>query len=267
MAKTIVITGGSSGIGYALAAHYLALGWQVAICARNPDTLAQAAAYLIPSATGKLFTYPADVSSLQECIQFSQAVAIEFGPADVVVCNAGISMRALFAETDMAVIRSVMEINFFGTLHTTKAFLDQLSQTKGTLVAVSSIAGYRGLPGRLGYSASKAALNAALESLRLELAPSNIHVLNVSPGFTTSSIRERALLANGDAQGSSPIEEGQAMPAPILASKMAQAIADRKRDLILTSQGRFTIWLNRLFPSLADRLIRRFYQKEGTLPL
>ena len=94
-------------------------------------------------------------------------------------------MRALVKDADVEVLRKVMDINFFGTVYCTKLALDSIIERKGTIVGVSSIAGYRGLPGRSGYSASKFALNGWLEALRTELLDSGVNVMWVCPGFTT----------------------------------------------------------------------------------
>jgi len=135
------------------------------------------------------------------------------------------------------------------------------------VVGISSIAGYRGLPGRTGYSASKFAMQGFLEALRTELMPSGVHVLVACPGFTASNIRNVALTADGSAQGESPREEEKMMTAEEVASYILKAVQHRKRDLVLTSQGKITVWLNRLFPSLADKLVYKHMAKEENAPL
>ena len=102
-------------------------------------------------------------------------------------------MRALFEDVDLDVIKKVMDINFYGVLYATKYCLPEIIKNKGSIVGISSIAGYRGLPGRAGYSASKFALNGFLEVLRTEFLKRDVHVLTACPGFTASNIRKSSL--------------------------------------------------------------------------
>ena len=259
--KIVAITGATSGIGLALADAYARQGWAVAINGRNALHLAEAE-HALRAHGHPVLGYSGDVAIAGTSEGFAAACAATLGPADVVICNAGISMHAAFADVDVAVLHRLMEVNFFGTVHTAKAFLPQLHATKGSLVGISSIAGYRGLPARTGYSASKAAMQGFFEALRTELLHSGIHVLVACPGFTASNIRFAALTANGTPQGHSPLPEDAIMPASTVATAIIGAIAARKRDLILTRQGKLTVWLNKLWPSLADRLVYNHFERE-----
>jgi short-subunit dehydrogenase len=140
-----------------------------------------------------------------------------------------------------------------------------LIKSKGVVVGVSSIAGYRGLPGRSGYSASKFALQGWLEALKTEVVEKGVHVMWVSPGFTASNIRNVALNKQGDAQGESPLNENELMDASTCANIIIDAIAKRKRTVVMTFQGKQTVFLNKFFPSLADKLVRKFFFKNGEL--
>jgi short-subunit dehydrogenase len=158
-----------------------------------------------------------------------------------------------------------MDVNFWGTVHGTKFALPYILKNKGTILAVSSIAGYRGLPGRVGYSASKYAVNGFMEGLRTELLDSGVNVMWVCPGFTASNIRNVALDKEGKPQGESPLDEKKLMTAEECAAHIIRAIEKRKRTLVLTMNGKETVFLNRFFPSLADRLVRYFFFKKGQL--
>src|SRR5439155_4758930 len=136
-----------------------------------------------------------------------------FGGIDILINNAGISMRAELKDASVDVIRKVMDVNFFGAVYCTRFALDSLIERKGTVVGVSSIAGFRGLPGRSGYSASKFALNGWLEALRTELLHTGVHVMWVCPGFTASNIRNVALNKDAQPQGESPLDESKLMSA------------------------------------------------------
>ena len=260
--KVVVITGGSDGIGKALVELYLNKGAKVATCARNYQKL-----YQLQSAhTGKpLFIHATDVSKEIDCKGFIDAVIKEFGTIDILINNAGVSMRALVQDVDLDTIRRVMDINFWGTVYCTKFALDHIIKNKGTIVGVSSIAGYRGLPGRSGYSASKYAVNGWLEALRTELLESGTNVMWVCPGFTSSNIRNAALNSKGESQGESQMDEGAMMSSDECAVHIADAIEKRKRTLVLTFTGKRAVFMNKFFPSLADKLVRKFFFKNNEL--
>jgi short-subunit dehydrogenase len=260
--KIVVITGGSDGIGKALVQQFLALGAKVATCGRNADKLAN----LVTQNPGKeLFTMQVDVVNQQQDEAFIQAVIDKWGCIDVLINNAGISMRALVSEVSIETLKNVMDINFWGTVYTTKAALPAVQKANGVIVGVSSIAGYRGLPGRSGYSASKYALNGWLEALRTELFGSGTHVMWVCPGFTSSNIRNAALNKDAQAQGESPMDEGAMMSSETCAQHIIHAIAKRNRTLVLTFTGKRTVFMNKFFPAWADKLAYHFFFKNGKL--
>ncbi len=260
--KVVVITGGSDGIGKALTDALLLQGAKVATCARNQDKLYDL--QLLHS--GKpLHTMVADVSSYNDCKNFIDSTIRVFGGIDILINNAGISMRALFKDVEADVIQKVMGVNFSGTLYCTKLALNSIIERKGTIVGVSSIAGFRGLPGRSGYSASKFAVNGFLEALRTELLDSGVNVMWVCPGFTASNIRNAALNKKGQSQGESPMDEGKMMTSEACAAHILKAIEKRKRTLVLTFTGKRTVFMNKFFPGLADKLTKKFFFKNGEL--
>jgi short-subunit dehydrogenase len=260
--KIVVITGGSDGIGKALVAQFLALGAKVATCGRNENKLSLLATEF-PSSN--LFTAQVDVSKQDQSEAFIKQVVDNWGRIDILINNAGISMRALVSEVSVQTLQNVMDINFWGTVYCTKAALASIQQNKGVIVGVSSIAGYRGLPGRSGYSASKFALNGWLEALKTELYASGTHVMWVCPGFTTSNIRNAALDKNAKAQGESPMDEGAMMSSEQCATHIIHAIEKRKRSLVLTFTGKRTVFMNKFFPAWADKLVHHFFFKDGVL--
>jgi short-subunit dehydrogenase len=264
--QVVAITGGSSGIGRALALHYHASGAKVAVCGRNVQAL-EALQGMVTDASGFL-TVRADVARPEDCQRFVEEIIARYGRLDVLICNAGLSMRALFADLqDLHPLKQLMDVNFWGAVYCTYYALPYLLQSRGVVVGMSSIAGYRGLPGRTGYSASKFALQGFLESLRTELLHSGVHVMWICPGFTASNIRQTALNEKGEQQGETPLDESKLMSAEEVARRTAQAIAHRKRSLVLTAQGKLTVWVNRLFPGWADRLVYNHFRKEPGSPL
>jgi short-subunit dehydrogenase len=135
-------------------------------------------------------------------------------------------------------------------------------KSKGSVVAVSSIAGYRGLPGRTGYSSSKFAMNGFMESLRTELLKTGVHVMVACPGFTTSNIRVAALSNTGAAHGETSMEEGKMMTAEEVAKVICDGVIARKRTLIMTGQGKLAVWMNKLFPKFTDKKVFQLFAKE-----
>jgi short-subunit dehydrogenase len=189
-----------------------------------------------------------------------------FGRIDILINNAGITMRALFQELDLAVIKKVMDINFFGVLYATQACLPEIVKNKGSIIGISSIAGYRGLPGRSGYSASKFALTGFLETLRTELLYKGVHVLTACPGFTASNTRKRALNSEGKEQGESPRDESNMMSAEECAERIYTATTRRKKILVMTNQGKLTVFLNKIAPGFMDKVIYKTMAKEPDSP-
>ena len=259
--KTVLITGGTSGIGRACALVFGRAGYAVTVTGRDETRLAATAQALAAAGIAHL-TVQADVGDEVAAARAVDAAVARFGRLDVLLNNAGISMRARFQDADLVVIKRLMQTNFFGTVFTTKFALPHLLASKGSIVGVSSIAGYRGLPGRTGYSASKFAMNGFLEALRTELLPQGVHVLTAAPGFTASNIRAVALAADGAAQGESPRDEGAMMSSEAVADAILRAVVVRRRTLVLTGQGKLTVFLNKWLPGLADRLMLQYFQKE-----
>jgi len=260
--KIVVITGGTDGIGKALVEQFLGLGATVSTCSRTEEKLSA----LKKEFEGKpLFTVTADVSKEEDCKNFIEQTLMKYEKIDILVNNAGISMRALFKDTELSTLKRVMDINFWGTVYCTKFALNSIIENKGTIVGVSSVAGYRGLPGRSGYSASKFAVNGWLEAIRTELLKTGVNVMWVCPGFTKSNIRNAALNKDAQPQKESPLEEEKLMTAEECAHHIIKAIKKRKRTLVLTFTGKETVYMNKLFPSLTDKLTHKFFFKNGEL--
>ncbi len=261
--KVFVITGGSSGIGKALTETALAQGAKVAVCGRDVKKL-QA---VFGGANDNLLCFKADVSIEEDCQYFIEAALQKWGRIDVLINNAGISMRALFEEADLKVIKELMDINFWGTVYCSKYALPAIKRSKGVIAGVSSIAGYRGLPCRTGYSASKFAMQGFMESLRTELLHTGVHVMWVCPGFIASNIRNVARGADGSAQKETPLDESKLMSPEECAGIIIKGIENRKRTIVMTGQGKLTVLINKLFPSLADNMVFKHFLKEPDSPL
>ena len=263
--KVIIITGGSSGIGKALAEKFGLEGSKLVITGRNKSRLEDATADLQSQGIA-VAAVSADVSIESDCARVVETAIQEYGRIDVLINNAGISMRSLFEDLQLDVFRKVMEVNFYGTVHITKYALPHILRSHGSVVGISSVNGKRATPARSAYSASKFAMIGFLESLRSEVMDRGVHVLTVCPGFTTSNIRRAALMANGKTFGGPPRDESYMMSAEEVADHVYHAVVRRKRDILLTLQGKLAVWLNLFFPRWMDRkaleLIRKEEQQE-----
>lgn len=264
--KVVIITGGSSGIGRACAKVFAKHGAKVIITGRNERNLSETIECFEKEGL-KISSFVSDVSIEEDNKRMAEWAVQQFGKIDVLINNAGISMRAMFSDVDLSVIKRVMDINFYGTVYATKYCLPEIIKKKGHVVGISSIAGYRGLPARTGYSASKFAMMGFLESLRTELLNTGVHVLVACPGFTSSNIRNTALQANGSNQSESPIDESKIMSAEEVATIIYKATVKRKRSIVLTTQGNLTVWLNKLFPKFMDTMVFNHFKKETNSPL
>lgn len=261
----MIITGAGTGIGRALAIRFGKAGYNLVVSGRRLEKLEELAQEMRSSGIDVL-TVAGDVSREEDCKVLAEATVSRFGGVDVLINNAGISMRALFAELDLEVIRKVMDTNFWGTVYCTKFALPHLLKAKGSVVGISSIAGKKGLPGRTGYSASKFAMEGFLETLRTENIKNGLHVLVACPGFTASEIRNTALAADGSRQGESPREEAKMMTADEVADRIFRAVQDRRRDLVMTMNGKLTVWLNKFFPGWMDKVVYNHMAKEPGSP-
>lgn len=265
--KVIVVTGASSGIGKALAYEFGKKGAKIVLAARNLSTLNEIVTDLNKLGIQAL-AVQTDVTIENECKNLIEKTIEKFGRIDVMINNAGISMRALFVDLQLDVMRRLMDTNYWGTVYCSKFAMPHLLKTGGTLVGVISIGGFVGMPGRSGYAASKFAVRGFLDTVRVENRKTGLHVLVVAPGFTTSNIRKAALLADGSAQGETPRDENHMMSAESVASHVYKAVVKRKRQLILTFlEGKFTVFLGKFIPKYLDKLIYNTFAKEPDSPL
>jgi short-subunit dehydrogenase len=265
--KIVIITGASSGIGKALAYEFGRKGSHVVLAARNIQGLQQIADDL--KALGiQALAVKTDVTIESDCRNLIEKTIEKFGKIDILINNAGISMRALFIDLQLDVMRRLMDTNYWGTVYCTKFAIPYLLQSKGSLVGVISIGGYIGMPGRSAYAASKFAVRGFLDTVRVENRKTGLHVLVVAPGFTTSNIRRAALLADGSEQGETPRDENHMMSAEEVALHIYKSLVKRDRQLILTFlQGKLTVFLGKFVPKYLDKLIYNTFAKEPDSPL
>ncbi|MFZ4400741.1 MAG: SDR family oxidoreductase [Bacteroidales bacterium] len=263
--KVVIITGASSGIGKALVFGLAVMGAKVVLAARNLNIIDDISSSLNVKGYDTI-AVKVDVTLEEDCKHLIEKTIWKYGKIDVLINNAGISMRAMFEDVDLKVIHQLMDVNFWGTVYCTKYALPYILKEKGSVVGVSSIAGYKGLPARSGYSASKFAMQGFLDVLRIENMKKNLHVLIACPGFTASNIRKTALSKDGSQQGETPRDEAKMMSPDTVATKIIDAIIKRKRTIIMTTDGVLTVFLNKFFPKMVDKLVYNHMAKEPDSP-
>ncbi len=262
--KVAIVTGASSGIGLATATLLAKYQAKVVLAARSEDKLEELSREL--SKQTEVLSVRTDVSVREDCRNLIEKTVERFGKIDILINNAGISMRAMFKDLDLSVIERLMDVNFWGTVYCTKYALPYLLESKGSVVGVISTAGYKGLPGRTGYSASKFAINGFLDTLRSEHLYDGLHVMIYAPGFTASNIRKTALMADGSMQGETPREEGKMMTSEKVGMIMLNHIRRRSRRATLTFTSKLLLVLTRLFPTITDHMEYWYMAREPDSP-
>lgn len=263
--KTIIITGASSGIGEACAFAFAELHANIVIAARNIEKLKAIEACLTQKGI-QVLSVQCDVSKEDNCKILIQQSIEKFNRVDVLINNAGISMRALFHDMDLKVMEALMQTNFWGAVYCTKHALPYLLKEKGSVVAVNSWAGFTGLPARTAYSASKFALLGFMESLRVENLKTGLHVGSIFPGYTESNIRRAALNKDGISQEESPLNEASLMKADEVANYIVQMVLKRKKYQVITLTGKLMYWINKIFPNYIDQQVYKVIAAEKNSP-
>ncbi len=263
--KVVIVTGASSGIGLAIAKEIAGRGAKVVMAARSEDKLKKIESELRNKGF-EAYAIRTDVSDKDDCRNLIEKTVEKYGKINILINNAGISMRALFANVEVEVLRQLMEVNFWGTVYCSKYALPYLLKSKGSLVGVSSLAGFQGLPGRTGYSASKFALHGLLETIRVENLKNGLHVMILTAGFTKSEIRKRALNKDGEPQGYTPRDEEKHMKPEKVAKAMIKALRKKKRHKIMTLEGQLLALFQRIIPTVCDRIAYRRLSREQDSP-
>ena len=253
---TVLVTGAGGGLGRAIAEQFAAAGAHVV--ALDKDAAAVASLQAILEARGRAcLALPCDVTDADACMRAVAAAIERFGALDVLVNNAGMSHRSGLAETDLAVIRRVMDVNYFGAVHCTKAALPRLIERRGLIIAISSVAGYTPLIARTGYAASKHALHGFFESLRAEVAPQGVQVMMVCPSFIATQIDRNALGGNGQPVRHAQVTIGHPLTTDAAAQQIVAGAARGRRLLLVGRTAWLAWWVSRLAPAVYERLMAR----------
>jgi len=257
--KTYVITGASDGIGAELARQLAARhrgAASLVLAARNREKLVEVAAQCHETGADAIVV-PTDVTREEDCRDLIETAARSFGGIDCLVNNAGMSAHALFEEVapgDLGWYQDLMTVNLWGSVWCTHAALPHLKATRGQIVAVSSLAGLVGVPGRTAYSATKFAMTGFFEALRTELKPSGVAVTIAYPGVVATEIRRRGFDARGQAAGRSGLKEEQAMPVQECAGLILDGLDDRRREVVMTAKGKLGRLIKLVAPGVVENM-------------
>jgi len=263
--KVVIITGASSGIGKALAEKYASEGFNLVLAARRIERLNALKDKLD---NVEVLSIKTDVSKEEDCKNLINSAVEKFGKIDILINNAGISMRASIEDVEIKVLHRLMDVNYWGTVYCTKYALPYILKQKGSVVGVISTGGYIGLPGRTGYSGSKFAVRGFLDTVRIEYLRAGLHVLVAAPGFTASEIRETALTSDGSQQGKTPRNENKMMSAEKCASIMYRAIKHRRRKMIISFwDGKVVVLVAKLWAWFVDQVMYYVFKNEPDSPL
>jgi short-subunit dehydrogenase len=251
--QRIIITGASGGIGQALAEKLAAKGARLTLAARSFDKLEPLTRKLIQQGA-EVIAVPADVTSPLDRQRLLELTAEQFGSVDVIVNNAGVASFGHFAGSTEAILRQIMEVNFFAPAELIRLAIPFLVKgCKPAVVNVSSMCGRRGLPAWPEYSASKHALVGLTEALRGELARFNIDILLVLPGLTKSELGSH-LLRN---EGRMKIDFSKGMSTEKVADGIVRALERNRPETVLGSDAKWMLRIQRFLPRLVDRLLAR----------
>ena len=257
--KIIVITGASDGIGAEMArqlASQYGVQAGLVLAARDETRLAQVANQCAAFGAQTL-VMPTDVSLEPACRALIAGAVAKYGQIDVLINNAGMSAQALFEEVkadDLAWYEQLMRVNLWGSVWCTHAALPYLKQSRGSIVAVSSLAGLFGVPGRTAYSATKFAMTGFFEALRAELETAGVSVTTAYPGVVATQIRHHGLNAAGQTAGSSGLKEDNAMSVEECARLILQGMDNRQREVVMTAKGKLGRWLKLIAPARVEAM-------------
>lgn len=254
--RLVWITGASSGIGEALAYELSDRGARLVLSSRREEALQEVRRRCArPNAHHVQTLDLTDPESLQHA---ADAVRTDAGPVDVLINNGGISQRGTAADTEMDVVRRIMEVNFFGAVQLSKTVLpSMIERRQGHIAVVSSVVGKFGTPLRSSYAASKHALHGWFDSLRAEVHDAGIGVTMACPGFVKTNVASNALYPDGSPLGEEAEEKG--IPPSDCATAIADAVEKNKAEFYVGGWETVGVYLKRFFPSLFRRFIRQYY--------
>jgi len=252
--KTVLVTGAGGGLGQALCLLLINAGARVAAIDLDQSGLDE----LVQKAPQGLLTFQCDITDEAKCLD----VATQVGDIDILVNNAGITHFSKFQDMKPQTIQKVMEVNFFGAVNMTSAALPSIMERRGTVVAISSVAGFSPLYGRSGYSASKHAMQGFFDSLRSEIAETGVHVLTVCPSFIASQQNDGEKEGATARPGSATQTAGKPLSPDFVAEEILAGIKAKRRLLTIGRVSKLSYWINKLSPKLFETLMTKKIRPE-----
>ena len=263
-----IITGGSDGIGAEMARQLAARhkdGIALVLAARSPEKL-HAVAAQCAELGARTLCVPMDVSRESECRALVERTLAAFGRIDTLVNNAGMSAQALFEDVkaeDLHWYETLMKVNLWGAVWCTHAALPALKESRGRIVAVSSLSGLVGVPGRTAYSATKFAMSGFFEALRTEVKLRGVSVTTAYPGVVTTKIRHRGYNAQGRPLGMSGLKEEDAMSVEECARLIIEGMERRDREVVMTAKGKLGRFIKLLAPGMVENMALKVLKDEA----
>jgi short-subunit dehydrogenase len=257
--KVFIITGASDGIGAEIARQLSATHRAqaaLALAGRSREKLDAVAAQCREHGADVL-AVPMDVGIEAQCRDLVAQTLQRWHRIDALINNAGMSAQALFEEVraeDLHWYEDLMRVNHWGAVWCTHAALPHLKQTRGHIVAVNSLAGLVGVPGRTAYSATKFAMTGFFEALRIELKGAGVSVTTAYPGVVATQIRHRGYNARGEPAGKSGLKEEGAMPVDECARLIIEGMNGRRREVVMSAKGKLGRLLKIVAPGLVENM-------------
>lgn len=259
--NVVIITGASSGIGREIAIQLANQGATLVLAARDATRLKEVAAQC-KNSSDKILVVKTDVGKSSDCQNLIKLTIKEYGRIDTLINNAGFAMRAAFEELpDLTLLENIMQVNYLGGVYCTYYALPHLKKNKGRIVGISSLAGKTGVPMVSGYAASKHAMAGFFDSLRMEVEEHGVSVTMIYPGFVETEIAQRAIGPDGQPVGGNKKPRAGVMTAETCARMIIEATKKRRRELVMTTQGKIGQWIKLIAPSLVDRIARKAMPK------
>jgi NADP-dependent 3-hydroxy acid dehydrogenase YdfG len=252
--NVVLITGASSGIGEAVARELVRRGARVVLCARRTDLLEKVAAEL-RSAGGSAIAVACDVTRDGDPEAAVARAVAEWGRLDTVLANAGFAVAGRLEALTLDDYRRQLETNLFGTIRTLKAALPELKKSRGRIGVVGSVNGFIGTPATSAYCASKFAVRGLCDSIRPELKPHGVSVTHIAPGFVESEIRAKDNREVVHRDAKDPVPAWLVASAESAANEIANALARRKREQVVTFHGKVVVFLERHLSWLVAQLV------------
>ncbi len=261
-AKVAVVTGAGSGIGKELILQLADLGYGIAAADINKEQLVVAAAEVSKSSNAPVKIYELNVADEKAVNQFASQVETDFGRVDVVINNAGITRMGEFRHTSSEAFKAVIDVNFWGVIYGSRAFLPALERTNGSLVNISSVFGIIGVPSQTSYCASKFAVRGFTEALRQEMKDTGVHIACVHPGGIRTNIARSAAVDQPDIDHSAVVgvleEKALKMPASKAAGVIVKGIQKRSKRILIGNDARAIDFFQRLFPTTYSTVLKLF---------